>query len=140
MFATDDRQSIRVAEEQVAYWGKQVEAVRREVERAATDLANKEHNLRTAEAFLELVRERYGVRVEPEPSTRFERLALREAALMIIKERERISRKELIAELQAGGFPLKEYPARRLHAALTPLHQKVAVKDANGYWCWVGPA
>ena len=141
MFTNNDRdQALRLAEAQITYWQQQVEFQRVVVENEQAELAERERKLRTAKGFMELVRERYGLRVFVTPSTRFKGLALREAALKVIEERGRISPKKLIAELRVGGFEFDEYPARQLHAALLRRHQDQATKDANSYWCWVGPA
>jgi len=134
MCATGEpEEALRVAETQVAYWRDRLEAVRRAMERAAADLADKERNLRTAEAFRDLMRERCGVGAQSEPSVRFERVGLRDAALKVIEERQGISVKKLIAELRAGGFQFDEYPARQLHAAL--IHQDQATRH-NDFWRW----
>ena len=134
MFGTEDRnQTLRLAEEEVSYWRSQVETVAREIERAAADLSEKERKLRTAQAFLDLMRERCGLRAESEPRGRFEGVGLRDAALKVIEKRQGISVKKLIAELRAGGFQFGEYPARQLHAAL--IHQDQATRH-NDFWRW----
>jgi len=137
MFANGDReQAVHLAKAEITYWRQQVEYQKVVAEKASVELREKEGKLRTAESFMELLRERYGLQPVATPKTRFEGHALREAAVIVIANKKRLSPQKLIAELRAGGFRFGEYPARQLHAAL--IHQDLATRDADGFWCWVG--
>jgi len=139
MFGNNNRdKALSLAEAEVSYWQGEVESRRAAADKAELELSETEPKLRTAEAFLQLVRERYGLPPEAKPSTHFEGLPLREAALTVIEERGSITAQQLIAELQAGGFQFDDHPRRQLHAAL--IHQKQASKDSAGTWRWVAPA
>jgi hypothetical protein len=127
--------ALTVGEAEFSYWRERVKSQRTAVDKAQADLADAEHKLQIAESFVQLLRERYGLRVEAEPSRRFERVPLGEAALTVIREKGRIAPYDLIAELQAGGFQFGDHPLRQLHAAL--IHQKKqVVKDEDGSWGW----
>lgn len=132
----DGKDALHLAEAEVQYWRDELDSRRTEVEQAQARLEDTERKLRTTEAFLQILRERYGLHAEEGPTSRFAGLPLSEAALMVIREKGRISNKELLAELAAGGFPFTNYPGRQLHAAL--IHRKQAVKDQNGIWRWLG--
>jgi len=129
--------ALLLAQAELAYWQERAEAKRAAVEEAQNELNAILVKARTAEDFLKLLQERYGVPAVPTPSTRFERMTLRDAALTVIQERGRISPKDLVAELQAGGFQkFDRYPGRQVHAALLSRHQDQASKDKAGFWCW----
>ena len=139
MFGNDERdKALSLVEAQLSYWQSQVESQRATIEKAEEELAAAISKLSIAQGFLQLIRERYGLPGAAEPRPHFEGLALREAALEVIKERRSITAQQLIAELQAGGFQFDDHPRRQLHAAL--IHQKQAFKDAAGTWRWVAPA
>jgi hypothetical protein len=129
--------ALLLAQAELFYWQERAEAQRTAVEEAQNELNAILTKARTAEDFLKLLQERYGVPAVPSPSTRFERMDLRDAALTVIEERQRISPKDLVVELQAGGFQkFDRYPGRQLHAALLYRHQDKAEKDKAGFWCW----
>jgi len=138
MFGNNDRdKALSLAEAELLYWQGEVESRRAAADKAELELSQTERKLGTAEAFMEILRERYGLQAVATPSMRFERLALREAALIVIEEKGSITPQQLVAELQAGGFQFGNHPLRRLHAAL--LHQKRAIKDQSGAWRWTAP-
>ena len=125
---------LRLAEEEVQHWQGEVEAQKKQMDELVDRLHDTQEKLKTAMAFIQLLRERYGLRTRKEPRSRFEGLALREAALAVIKEKQRIAPRDLLAELVAGGMRFGDYPGRQLHAAL--IHQGQAVRESGGFWRW----
>jgi hypothetical protein len=135
MMATKQDDILRLAEEEVQHWQGEVDALSRQMDELVDRMDDTQDKLKTATAFIQLLRERYGVRTGEERRSRFEGLALREAALAVIKENQRITPSDLLAELMAGGMRFGDHPARQLHAAL--IHQKQAARDPNGFWRWM---
>jgi len=105
-----------------------------ELEKAEIRLAETEEKLGTVEAFVELLRERYGVRAGERAPARFKGCTLKDAALAIIADKGRVAPQVILAELEAGGFQFGDHPGRQLHAAL--IHQDKAAKDVSGSWRW----
>jgi len=130
----DQDAALRMAEEELTFWQREVQSQQEVVEKATIELGEAQKKALIASAFLNLLRERYGWQGKVEAGSRFGSMPLKDAALTIIKERGSIRPPDLIAILRAEGFRFGKQPGRQLHAAM--IHQHRAVKDHAGFWRW----
>jgi hypothetical protein len=110
----DELESLQ---ETVRYYERRVAEAHEALERCRAHLDTAERDLAVAKNFYEIEKRRWLSNAGP--ANRFAGLTLRQACVSIVRERGRITNKEIVGELVRGGYDFATlFPGRAVHTAL----------------------